>query len=179
MSKTGLLRRNQAELFGSFGAFPEDREQAELFGVVASDWNEWDPNDVVDQFGFFKKLGRGLKKISRAVKKVAKNPLVKVAATGLAFVVPGAGAISMAGKIASQANKLYDATKSKNPKARKAARAVVKNTQRLAKDGDPSAKRAVKVLALSAKQRGRLRPKRAAAWTVYNDGKIAKGSAAA
>ena len=133
MSATGTMRRNQAELFGSFGAFPEDRDQAELFGVDPADWSAWDPNDVVDEIsGFWKKLGRGIKKVSRAVKKVAKNPLVKVAATGLAFVVPGAGAIGMAGKIASQANKLYDATKSKNPKKRAAARQVVKNTQRLA-----------------------------------------------
>lgn len=127
-------------------------DEAELFGVTADDWR------VYEEFGkkgFFKK-------ISRAVKKVAKNPLVRIAAGGLAFVVPPVGIAGIAlnaGAIASTANKIIKAGKGKDPKKRAAARQVAEKTKVLALQGDPAAKRAYSVLQASAARGGDLRAK--------------------
>lgn len=166
--------------------------QSELFGVDPRDWRIPD-----DQFGvsFFKKLGRGVKKASRAAGKLAKNPLVVTVATGLAFVVPPAGAAIAVGlkgaAIAGQANRIVGAAKSKNPKERAAAKTVVANTQALAKKGDVAAQRGLQALELSAKAGGALQPARPprkrlvtpggskvtpggakVRWEVYSDGRI-------
>lgn len=128
------------------------QDQAELFGIHRSEWAHQ------ENFG---KPGL-LKKISRAAKKIAKNPLAKVVAGGLAFVVPPlgiAGVAIQAGAIASTANTIIRAGKSKDKQKAAAARKVAQATADLAQKGDPDAKRGLAVLQQAAAKGGDLRAK--------------------
>jgi hypothetical protein len=93
--------------------------------------------------GFFGNAFRAIKKVA---KKVAKNPLVKVNATGAAFVFPVVGVPLLAAT--ATANGLIAATGDKKKAA--TALAVIGRTRALAKAGDPHAKRAVTLLAQAA-----------------------------
>lgn len=129
--------------------------EAELFGVDPWDWED----EASDEFGFsFKKLGRRFKKLSRGAKKLMRNPLVKVAAGSLAFVVPPVGiagavgaAVGQATAIAKTANKIVAAGRSMSPRKRRAAKKVVRTTRALALRGDVSAKRGLKAIRMAAR----------------------------
>lgn len=96
-------------------------------------------------------IKKGVKKIGKTAGKVgkfvAKSPLVKIVATGAAFVFPPIGVPALAAVAA--ANALVGATKD----AGKAAKAlgVIKTTRALAAQGDVSAQRAVALLANAAR----------------------------
>jgi hypothetical protein len=111
----------------------------------------------------FKRIARGAKKGVKTAGKLAKNPLVKAAAGGLAFVVPPVGiglvAVTNAKAIAGVANNIVKGSKSKDPKKKAAATAVIKSTAALAAQGDVGAQRAVQALKLSHASGGNLKPK--------------------
>lgn len=125
------------------------------------------------EIGFGFKFLKKLNPISIA-KAIAKSPIVKVVAGAAAFVcpvvgVPALAAIGMADKIidgAKKANQVAASIKKGkvNPKklspmqkrdinAGIAAKNILLNTQRLAKQGDPGAKRALAVVNARLKQR--------------------------
>jgi hypothetical protein len=89
-----------------------------------------------------------------AIKKVAaavvKNPVVKVAGSGLALAfpkaVPAAAAVRVAGTIVSAAK-----GQSGTPAQQASARRVVNNTFAAAKKGDPNATRAVAAMKVATK----------------------------
>jgi hypothetical protein len=104
--------------------------------------------DIVGSF--FGKLGKKIGKIGKAV---LKSPLLKVAATGLSFIVPAVGVPLLAAT--ALANKLVSATK--DVKQAATALNVIKRTQTLARAGDVGSQRAVKLLAHAARSQAAVR----------------------
>lgn len=91
------------------------------------------------------KAQKVIAKTGGVVSKVAKNPAVRVAATGAVMMVAPAAAKDV-GPTLDTAAKLGDAAKSLDPKRANAARAIIQNTVNAAAKGNPEAKRAVAVL---------------------------------
>lgn len=118
---------------------------------------EYDPE--IGLFGIkLKGITRGLKKGLRGVTKLARSPLVKAAAAGAAFVfppvgVPAAAAVAVAGRINLNVH-------SKNKRKAAAARRVIVRTAQLAKRGDRSARRGLKLLARAGRRRKKVVRKR-------------------
>lgn len=101
-------------------------------------------------------LGINFKKIGRGLKKIVKSPLVKIGATGAAFVFPPLAPVAAATVAGSVAGRIALNAKSKNKKKRRAARRVIVRTAHLAKRGDVSARRGLKILAAAGRKRDRL-----------------------
>jgi hypothetical protein len=106
----------------------------------------------IDEVGsIWGKIKKGVRKVGKVAGKVgkfvAKSPLVKIVATGAAFVFPPFGVPALAAIAA--ANALVAATKDVG-KAGKAL-GVIKTTRALAATGDVSAQRAVSLLATAAR----------------------------
>lgn len=110
-------------------------------------------------------MGRSLlKTIGRGLSSVARHPLTKVVAGGVAFAFPPVGVPLVAG--VAVADQLVTAAQSANPKRKAAASKIVKRTVAAAKAGDKDAGRAARILSAVARKkkavRGQPREQRAA-----------------
>lgn len=99
-------------------------------------------------FGFLKKA---VKSIGKAAASVARNPMVKIVASGAALVFPPVGVPAVVA--VNTADKVLAGLNSKVPAQVKAATNIVQRTAALAKNGDKDASRA---LALVAKRKRNL-----------------------
>jgi hypothetical protein len=87
------------------------------------------------------------KKAFKSIKSATKSPIFKMGLTGLAIAfpavgIPAAAALAMGNKALTLANSADAATRTKY-------RALVNNTEALAKKGDPDAKRAFMAMKLA------------------------------
>jgi len=88
-----------------------------------------------------------LSKAWKSVKSATKSPIFKVGIGGLALAFPAVG-IPAAAALA-MGNKALTLAKSANPAVAQKYRAVIENTERTARAGDPDAKRAYMAMKLA------------------------------
>lgn len=88
-----------------------------------------------------------LKKAWKSVKSVTKSPIFKMGITGLALVFPAVGVPAAAAL--AMGNKALNLAKSSNPAVAQKYRKVILETERMAKAGDPGAKRAFMAMKLA------------------------------
>lgn len=97
-------------------------------------------------FGFFKKVGKAIGKGAgsafKAARSVSRNPFVRAAAGGAAFVFPPAGA-AVTGLVI--ADRVISAAESGGEAANTAKRVMTRTVQ-LARQGDSDARNAITVL---------------------------------
>lgn len=118
-----------------------------------------DDDPEIGLFGIkLKGISRAFKKGLRSMHKLTKSPLVKGLATGAAFVFPPVGVPVAAG--VAVAGRINLNVHSKNKRKAAAARRVIVRTAQLAKRGDVSARRGLKLLARAGRRRKKLIGKR-------------------
>jgi len=87
------------------------------------------------------------KKAFKSIKQATKSPIFKLAVGGLAIAFPAIGVPAAAAL--AMGNKALTLAKSANPQVAAKYTQLVKNTEALAKTGDPGAKRAVAAMRLA------------------------------
>lgn len=96
-------------------------------------------------------VGSWLDDAWKSVKKVVKSPITKAIVGGVAIVFPPVGVPAAAALVAADIT--VRATESKDPKVRAEAKKLIDNTAKLAKEGDPGAQAAIKILTVVADMR--------------------------
>ncbi len=150
--------------------------------VLRNDGGDWNEPEMGALFGIkLPKIRITAKGMLKLATNLAKSPVTKAVAGGAAFVFPPVGVPLAAGVVV--ADRLARNVKSPNPKRRAAAKAVVVRTAQLAKAGDQSAVRGLKLIAQQQRKRTAARPQpsrslprpRALRFTITGQGRILPG----